>query len=98
MLHAAFGMASLLLVAWLLSENRRAIAWRTVMVGLALQTGLALVLIGIPAGIVRMPIMPYAVATVIGSALWCSILAWFDRWLKGQPGWWDELYGKKQVK
>jgi len=27
-----------------------------------------------------------------------SILAWFDRWLKGQPGWWDELYGKKQVK
>ena len=49
MLHAAFGMASLLLVAWLLSENRRAIAWRTVMVGLALQTGLALVLIGIPA-------------------------------------------------
>jgi dipeptidyl aminopeptidase/acylaminoacyl peptidase len=27
-----------------------------------------------------------------------SILAWFDRWLKGQPAWWDDLYGKKQVK
>ena len=27
-----------------------------------------------------------------------SILAWFDRWLKGQPAWWNELYGKKQVK
>ncbi len=49
MLHAALGMASLLLLAWLLSENRRAIAWRTVAVGIALQVGLALVLIGIPA-------------------------------------------------
>jgi dipeptidyl aminopeptidase/acylaminoacyl peptidase len=27
-----------------------------------------------------------------------SIVAWFDRWLKGQPAWWDDLYGKKQVK
>ncbi len=49
MIHAALGIASLLLLAWLLSENRRAIAWRTVAVGIALQVGLALVLIGIPA-------------------------------------------------
>ena len=21
-----------------------------------------------------------------------TILAWFDRWLKDQPGWWDDLY------
>ncbi len=49
MIHAALGIASLLLLAWLLSENRRAIAWRTVAVGIALQVGLALVLIGVPA-------------------------------------------------
>lgn len=23
-----------------------------------------------------------------------TIIAWFDRQLKGQPGWWDELYGE----
>ncbi|MDZ7330524.1 MAG: S9 family peptidase [candidate division KSB1 bacterium] len=23
-----------------------------------------------------------------------TILAWFDKWLKGQPQWWDELYPK----
>lgn len=49
MIHAALGIASLLLLAWMLSENRRAIAWRTVAVGIALQVVLALVLIGIPA-------------------------------------------------
>lgn len=27
-----------------------------------------------------------------------SILAWFDRWLKGQPAWWDDLYPKTQPK
>lgn len=25
-----------------------------------------------------------------------SILAWFDRWLKEQPAWWDDLYGDKR--
>ena len=24
-----------------------------------------------------------------------TILAWFDRWLKGQPEWWNELYPQK---
>lgn len=28
-------------------------------------------------------------------AIWSrSIVAWFDRWLKGRPGWWEELYPK----
>jgi dipeptidyl aminopeptidase/acylaminoacyl peptidase len=32
-------------------------------------------------------------------SLWSrSILAWFDRWLKGQPAWWDDLYPKTQLK
>jgi membrane protein DedA with SNARE-associated domain len=33
-------------------------------------------LIGIPAGIVRMPFGRYSVATVVGSAIWCTVLAW----------------------
>ena len=24
-----------------------------------------------------------------------SILAFFDRWLKGQPAWWDSMYDPK---
>jgi membrane protein DedA with SNARE-associated domain len=34
-------------------------------------------LIGIPAGIVRMPFGLYSVMTVIGAGLWCWVLAWF---------------------
>ena len=34
-------------------------------------------LIGIPAGIVRMNFKVYSAMTVIGSALWCWVLAWF---------------------
>ena len=33
-------------------------------------------LIGIPAGIVRMHYGYYSAATIVGSALWCSVLAW----------------------
>jgi membrane protein DedA with SNARE-associated domain len=40
-------------------------------------------LIGIPAGIVRMPLVPYSIATVAGSALWCTVLAWFGREVLG---------------
>lgn len=40
-------------------------------------------LIGIPAGIVRMRVVPYAIATTIGSALWCSVLAWFGQEVLG---------------
>jgi membrane protein DedA with SNARE-associated domain len=34
-------------------------------------------LIGIPAGLVRMPFGMYSAMTIIGSALWCGVLAWF---------------------
>lgn len=33
-------------------------------------------LIGIPAGIVRMDFLRYSLATVLGSAIWCTVLAW----------------------
>jgi membrane protein DedA with SNARE-associated domain len=40
-------------------------------------------LIGIPAGIVRMRILPYSLTTLVGSALWCSVLAWFGTSILG---------------
>lgn len=33
-------------------------------------------LIGIPAGIVRMNYWYYSIATIVGSAIWCAVLAW----------------------
>ena len=33
-------------------------------------------LIGIPAGVVRMNYLWYSLATIVGSALWCSVLVW----------------------
>jgi membrane protein DedA with SNARE-associated domain len=40
-------------------------------------------LIGIPAGIVRMRPVPYSIATLIGSALWCTVLAFFGMHVLG---------------
>ncbi|MBI2265758.1 MAG: DedA family protein [Armatimonadetes bacterium] len=34
-------------------------------------------LISIPAGICRMSFWPFSAMTVIGSAIWCSVLTWF---------------------
>lgn len=43
-------------------------------------------LIGIPAGLVRMPFMPYLTMTFLGSALWCTVLTWFGAAILGdQP-------------
>ena len=36
-------------------------------------------LISIPAGIVRMPFGIFSAMTVIGSAIWCSVLAWYGK-------------------
>ncbi len=44
-MQAVLGIALLLLLAWALSENRRAIPWRTVAGGIALQWVLALLLL-----------------------------------------------------
>ena len=40
-------------------------------------------LIGIPAGIVRMAPGPYAIWTVVGSAIWCAVLAVFGQQVLG---------------
>jgi concentrative nucleoside transporter, CNT family len=46
--RAALGLLALLLLAYLCSEDRRRIPWRTVVCGVGLQIAFALVLIGIP--------------------------------------------------
>ena len=40
-------------------------------------------LIGIPAGIVRMNFLTYSLMTIVGSALWCAVLAWFGQKVLG---------------
>lgn len=44
-----FGWLALLAMAWVFSEDRRAIPWRVVAGGIVLQVALALLLIGVPA-------------------------------------------------
>jgi membrane protein DedA with SNARE-associated domain len=40
-------------------------------------------LISIPAGILRMPVAPFTIATVLGAGAWCAILAWFGQEVLG---------------
>jgi membrane protein DedA with SNARE-associated domain len=42
-------------------------------------------LISIPAGIIRMGFGVFSVMTIIGSAIWCSVLAWFGTHVITQP-------------
>lgn len=48
------GLVVLVGFAWLISENRRAFPWRTVAIGLAIQLGLALLLLRLPASLVAL--------------------------------------------
>jgi CNT family concentrative nucleoside transporter len=47
-MHAAAGIAGLLALAWLMGENRRAVPWRAVGAGLAVQIVLAVLFLRIP--------------------------------------------------
>ena len=59
----------------------------------------ALKLVGAPVELLTVDGQDHHIVEHAKRLVWSrSILAWFDRWLKGQPAWWDELYGKKQVK
>lgn len=49
MMFALLGIGTILALAFLCSEDRRRIRWRTVISGIGLQLGFALLLIGIPA-------------------------------------------------
>jgi CNT family concentrative nucleoside transporter len=47
-LQSLLGIVVILFAAWAMSEDRRAFPWRVVAVGLALQVGLAFLLLGVP--------------------------------------------------
>ncbi len=47
-LQSALGILAILLFAWLISENRRAFPWRIAILGIALQAGIALLLLKVP--------------------------------------------------
>ena len=59
----------------------------------------ALKLVGAPVELLTVDGQDHHILDHAKRLVWSrSILAWFDKWLKGQPAFWDELYGKKQVK
>ncbi len=47
-LQSALGVVAILAIAWLVSENRSAVPWRPVLVGLAVTFGLALLMLKVP--------------------------------------------------
>ncbi len=49
MLHSALGLVCLIVVAWVLSENRRRLPWRMVLAGLGLQFAIAGLVLKVPA-------------------------------------------------
>jgi len=49
MLHSAIGLFVLILIAWLMSENRRRIPWRMIFAGLGLQFAIAGFVLRVPA-------------------------------------------------
>ena len=67
MIRPVLGMAGLLAIAWALSENRRAIPWRTVAAGLVLQIALAVLFLGVP-GATRVIFALNHVATALQNA------------------------------
>lgn len=48
MIQSVAGIFTLLAVAWLLSENRRVVPWRTILAGLTLQVAIALLMLKVP--------------------------------------------------
>lgn len=48
LLRGLLGMVFLLFIAWLFSTNRKAVSWRVVLVGLAIQGGLAISILKVP--------------------------------------------------
>ncbi|MGC9331837.1 MAG: NupC/NupG family nucleoside CNT transporter [Bacteroidales bacterium] len=48
LLRGLLGMVFLLFIAWLFSTNRKAVSWRVVLVGLAIQAGLAISILKVP--------------------------------------------------
>ena len=67
LLLSLVGMLALMFIAWLASENRRAIRWRTVLGALALQTGFAALVLYFP-GQIMLGAMSNGVSALLGFA------------------------------
>ena len=68
LLLSLVGMLALMFIAWLASENRRAIRWRTVLGALALQTGFAALVLYFPPGQAILGAMSNGVSALLGFA------------------------------
>ncbi|MFQ2272156.1 NupC/NupG family nucleoside CNT transporter [Aeromonas enteropelogenes] len=68
LLLSLVGMLALMFIAWLASENRRAIRWRTVLGALALQTGFAALVLYFPPGQIMLGAMSNGVSALLGFA------------------------------
>lgn len=63
--------------------------------GESIQLYTALKLLGREAELIQVEDQNHTIMAYSKRRLWTkSILAWFDKWLKGQPEWWNELYPK----
>jgi len=49
MLQSAFGLLALVAIAWVISEKRRLVSWKVIVVGLLIQIGMALLLLKVSA-------------------------------------------------
>ncbi len=65
-LQGLMGVAVILLLCWGLSERRDLIAWRTAIVGIALQLGLAIIVLWVPAGARLFDAVAQGFVTLIG--------------------------------
>lgn len=65
-LHGLMGVGTILALVWFLSERRDLIAWRTAIVGIALQLTLAIIVLWVPAGQRIFDVMAQGFVTLIG--------------------------------
>ncbi len=65
-------------------------------VGESIQLYTALKLLNRPVELIQVDDQDHHIMQYSKRMLWTkTILAWFDRWLKDQPDWWNELYPEK---
>ena len=84
------GIAGLILLAWALSENRRAFPWRTAAIGLVMQVLLALLLIKLPGSQVVFVWIGDAVAALVRATEAGTLLVF--GYLGGAPLPFEETY------
>lgn len=67
-------------------------------VGESLQLYTALKLLGKPVEMIEVAGQDHHILDYKKRILWqMTIFAWFDKWLKGQPEWWNDLYPERNL-